>query len=80
MNKAPILGLGEGWWIPPFTAKAHPELKTVLDIIEHPELFPDSEDPSKGAFIGCPAGWGCQHVNNSLFRAFEMEKKGWVHC
>lgn len=77
VNKAPILGLGEGWWIPSHTAKAHPELKTVLDIIEHPELFPDSEDPSKGAFIGCPAGWGCQHVNNSLFRAFDMEAKGW---
>ena len=78
VNKAPILGLGEGWWIPPHTAKAHPELKTALDIIEHPELFPDSEDPSKGAFVGCPAGWGCQHVNNSLFRAFDMEAKGWV--
>lgn len=78
INKGPITGLGEGWWIPEFTAKAHPELKTALDILDHPELFPDSEDPSKGAFIGCPAGWGCQHVNNSLFRAFEMEKKGWV--
>ena len=77
VNKAPIMGLGEGWWIPPHTAKAHPEFKTVLDIIEHPELFPDSEDPSKGAFVGCPAGWGCQQNNASLFRAFDMEAKGW---
>lgn len=78
INKAPILGLGEGWWIPEFTRKAHPELKTALDIIDHPELFPDSEDPSKGAFVGCPAGWGCQHVNNNLFKAYGMEAKGWV--
>ena len=78
INKAPIMGLGEGWWIPPYTAEAHPEFKTVLDIIEHPELFPDSEDPTKGAFIGCPAGWGCQQNNESLFRAFDMEAKGWV--
>lgn len=78
VNKAPILGLGEGWWIPPHTAEAHPEFKTVLDIIEHPELFPDSEDPTKGAFVGCPAGWGCQQNNESLFRAFDMEAKGWV--
>ena len=77
-NEAPILGLGEGWWITPATAKRHPELKTVLDILEHPELFPDAEDPSKGAFVGCPAGWGCQLANANLFRAFEMEKKGWV--
>lgn len=77
LNHGPITDLGEGWWITPKTAKDHPELKTVLDILKHPELFPDKEDPSKGAFIGCPAGWGCQLVNANLFRAFEMEKKGW---
>ncbi len=77
-NDAPITGLGEGWWIPPHTANKHPELKTALDILKRPDLFPDKEDPSKGAFIGCPAGWGCQLANANLFRAFEMEKKGWV--
>ncbi len=76
-NKAPITELGEGWWIPPHTAKKHPELKTVLDVLKRPDLFPDSEDSSKGAFIGCPAGWGCQLANANLFRAFEMESKGW---
>jgi glycine betaine/proline transport system substrate-binding protein len=77
INDGPITGLGEGWWLSPKTAKAHPELKTVLDVLKHPEFFPDKEDPSKGAFIGCPAGWGCQLANVNLFRAFEMEKKGW---
>jgi len=77
VNKAPITELGEGWWIPPKTAKEHPELKTVLDILEHPELFPDKEDPSKGAFVTCPAGWGCQLANANLFRAFDMQAKGW---
>lgn len=78
VNAGPITGLGEGWWIPPFTLKAHPELKTVLDVLDHPEYFPHNEDKSKGAFIGCPAGWGCQLINANLYRAFEMEKKGWV--
>ncbi len=77
VNSGPITDLGEGWWITPKTAKDHPELKTVLDILQHPELFPDKEDPSKGAFVTCPAGWGCQLANANLFRAFEMEKKGW---
>jgi len=77
-NDGPITGLGEGWWIPPHTAKKYPQLKTALDILKRPDLFPDKEDPSKGAFIGCPAGWGCQLANANLFRAFEMEKKGWV--
>ena len=79
-NKAPITGLGEGWWITPGTIKNHPEIKgmTALEILEHPEWFPSKEDPSKGAFVGCPAGWGCQLANANLFKAFDMEKKGWV--
>ena len=79
-NKAPITGLGEGWWLTPGSIKKHPELKgmTALEILEHPEWFPYKEDPSKGAFVGCPAGWGCQLANANLFKAFEMEKKGWV--
>jgi len=78
VNEAPITGLGEGWWITPNTVEANPELKTVLDWIERPDLFPSAEDPSKGAFVGCPAGWGCQHNNISLFEAFDMAEKGWV--
>ena len=76
-NTGPITGSGEGWWISPSAQAAHPEWKTVLDIIEHPELFPDRDDPSKGAFVGCPSGWVCQLINANLFRAFGMEEKGW---
>ena len=74
----PITELGEGWWIPPYTRDSHPELETVLDILDHPGLFPHPEDSSKGAFVGCPAGWGCQLTNANLFRAFDMEEKGWI--
>ena len=73
-NKAPISGLGEGWFVSPYTAKKH-NLKTVDDVLARPDLFPYAEDKSKGAFVGCPAGWGCQLVNQNLFRAYEMEKK-----
>ena len=78
-NKAPITGLGEGWWITPGTVEKYHQIKgmTALEILEHPEWFPDKEDPSKGAFVGCPAGWGCQLANANLFVAYEMEKKGW---
>ncbi|MAG00016.1 MAG: ABC transporter substrate-binding protein [Acidiferrobacteraceae bacterium] len=79
-NKAPITGLGEGWWLTPGSIEKHPELKgmTAVEIMKHPEWFPYAEDSSKGAFVGCPAGWGCQLANAQLFRAFEMESKGWV--
>eukprot|EP00036_Acanthoecidae_sp_10tr_P001933 CAMPEP_0182942574 /NCGR_PEP_ID=MMETSP0105_2-20130417/50933_1 /TAXON_ID=81532 ORGANISM="Acanthoeca-like sp., Strain 10tr" /NCGR_SAMPLE_ID=MMETSP0105_2 /ASSEMBLY_ACC=CAM_ASM_000205 /LENGTH=321 /DNA_ID=CAMNT_0025082323 /DNA_START=142 /DNA_END=1107 /DNA_ORIENTATION=- len=76
--EGPITGLGEGWWVTPKFAADHPELDTVEKVLEHPELFPYAEDESKGAFIGCPAGWGCQLVNANLYRAFDMEAKGWV--
>ncbi len=77
VNGGPITDLGEGWWIPPATAEKHPELTSVIEVLKRPDLFPDTEDPSKGAFIGCPAGWGCQLANANLFRAFDMEAKGW---
>jgi glycine betaine/proline transport system substrate-binding protein len=76
-NSAPMSGLGEGWWIDPITLDANPELTTVEAVIARPDLFPDKEDPSKGAFMGCPAGWGCQLASINLFRAHDMEAKGW---
>ena len=67
----------ELWWESPSVVKNHPELKTVLDIIERPDLFPHPEDSSKGGMMTCPAGWNCQLSTNNLFRAFKMEEKGW---
>ncbi len=75
--EGPITGLGEGWWVTPDFAAKHPELDTVEKILERPDLFPDAEDASKGAFMTCPPGWGCQLVNANLYRAFDMEAKGW---
>jgi glycine betaine/proline transport system substrate-binding protein len=70
----------EGLWITPGTIDKHSEIKgmTAMQILEHPEWFPSKEDPSKGAFVGCAAGWRCQLPNNGLFDDFEMKKKGWV--
>ena len=77
--KGPITQLGEGWWVPPHTAEKHPEIVNDIDaLLARPDLFPHPEDPSKGAFVGCPAGWGCQLANANLYRAFDMEAKGWL--
>jgi glycine betaine/proline transport system substrate-binding protein len=76
-NAEPINDLGEGWWIDPITLDANPELTTVEAVIARPDLFPDKEDPSKGAFYGCPEGWKCHLANINLFRAHDMEAKGW---
>jgi glycine betaine/proline transport system substrate-binding protein len=77
--EGPITQLGEGWWVPPHTAEKHPKIvNDVNELLARPDLFPHPEDPSKGAFVGCPAGWGCQLANANLFRAFDMEAKGWI--
>lgn len=77
-NDAPIPKLGEFWFVSPNVLESNPEIKTIKDIIDRPDLFPHSKYKSKGAFIGCPKGWGCHNVNENLFRAFQMDKKGWI--
>ena len=77
-NNEPIPKLGEYWFVSPNVLKNNPEIKTILDVINRPDLFPHPENKSKGAFVGCPKGWGCYNVNANLFRAFEMDKKGWI--
>lgn len=78
LNDGVIEGIGEGWFVSAAFAQSHPELDTVEKILEHPELFPYVEDESKGGFMGCPAGWGCQLSNGNIYRAFDMDAKGWT--
>lgn len=69
-----IDGGEEGWWIPKYMLEKHPELTTVQAVLKRPDLFPHAEDKEKGAFMGCPAGWNCQIVNQNLFAANKMEE------
>ena len=67
----------QGWWIPKYLADAHPDIKTVGDLLKHPELIPDPEDPSKGAIYNGPQGWGGTVVTAQLYKGYEAEKAGW---
>ena len=71
-------GQVSGWYIPQYVADAYPEIKTVDDAMKHPDLFPSPEDPSKGAVIQGPQGWGDTVVTAQLFKALEADKKGYV--
>ncbi|MFT5708039.1 MAG: glycine betaine/proline transport system substrate-binding protein [Oceanospirillaceae bacterium] len=53
-----ISDASEGWFISPAVAKQYPEIKTVGDVLARADLFPNKEEPGKGAFMTCPAGWG----------------------
>ena len=64
----------QGWWIPQYVADAHPDIKTIPDMLKHPELFPAPEDPSKGAIMNGPQGWGGTVVTTQLYKAFDGDK------
>ncbi len=64
----------EGWWVPDYVVSKHPELTTLQAVMKRPELFPDKEEPGKGRFYGCPAGWACQIVNTNLFKAYGLKE------
>jgi len=65
-------GTVEGWFIPKYVQDEHPDLVTADDVIAHPELFPDPEDPSKGRLYSCPPGWACELSTTALFEAYDM--------
>ena len=50
-------GSVSGWYIPTYVAEAYPEIKTVADALDHPELFPSPENPDRGGVIQGPQGW-----------------------
>lgn len=67
----------EGFWIPEYMVEKYPELATIEGIRQHPELFPDNEDPDFAAFYGCPAGWNCQISSQNLFKALKLDEAGY---
>ena len=66
----------EGWWIPQFVAELHPDIKTIEDALQHPELFPAPGDASRGGIHNCPPGWSCRISTTNLYKAHDAEDKG----
>jgi glycine betaine/proline transport system substrate-binding protein len=64
---------GEAWFIPRYTAERLPGLKSAADLPKFKDEFKDPEEPSKGRFYGCPAGWGCEVVSSNLFNALGLD-------
>lgn len=64
---------GEAWYIPRYTAERLPELKSAADLPKFKDKFKDPEEPGKGRFYGCPAGWGCEVTSTNLFHALKLD-------
>lgn len=67
----------EGWWVPKYLVEgenaAAAGLKSVSDLPDYKDLFRDPEEPSKGRFYNCPAGWQCELVNSKKLAAYDLE-------
>src|SRR5690606_14681473 len=64
---------GEAWFIPRYTSERLPELKSAADLPKFKDAFKDPEEPSKGRFYGCPAGWVCEVVSGNLYKALGLD-------
>ncbi len=62
----------QGWYIPRYVAEAHPDLKSVSDLARYKKIFADPEEPGKGRFYNCVAGWSCEVVNTNKLRAYKL--------
>ena len=66
----------QGWYVPRYLvegpdAKA-PDLKSVFDLPRYKDLFADPEEPGKGRFVNCIAGWVCEEVNSKKLIAYDL--------
>jgi glycine betaine/proline transport system substrate-binding protein len=66
----------QGWYVPRYlvegeAAKA-PNLKAVSDLPAHKALFTDPEEPQKGRFYNCIAGWNCEVINSAKLQAYGL--------
>jgi len=67
----------EGWFVPRYVVEGPdaiaPGLRSVADLPNYIELFTDPEEPGKGRFYNCPAGWVCEGVNSRKLIAYGLE-------
>ncbi|SUA54706.1 Glycine betaine-binding periplasmic protein precursor [Oligella ureolytica] len=63
----------EAWFIPKYTQERFPELKAASDLAKYKDEFQDPEEPNKGRFYGCPAGWNCEVVSLNIFKALGLD-------
>ncbi len=47
---------------------------SVEDMPQYWELFQDPEDPTKGRFYSCIAGWACERINEEKFGVYGLDE------
>ena len=64
----------QGFYIPRYVADQYPDLKTVKDLANYAELFPDPEDSSKGIIYGGITGWSITEIMEKKVTAYGLDE------
>jgi len=65
-----------GWYVPRYTLEAHPEIKTIEDVLKRPDLFPNPENAARGLIHNGAEGWGLTTITEQLYKAYDADKLG----
>jgi glycine betaine/proline transport system substrate-binding protein len=66
----------QAWLVPTYMIEDGllPEDISVSDMPDYWSLFQDDEDPSKGRFYSCIAGWECEKINEEKFSEYGLDE------
>lgn len=64
----------QGFYIPQYVADEYPDLKTVQDLADYAELFPDPEKPSMGIIYGGVTGWEITEIMAKKVELYVLDK------
>ena len=66
----------QGWLVPTYMIEEGllPEGISIDDLPKYWELFKDPEDPTKGVFYSCIAGWECEKINEEKFKEYRLDE------
>lgn len=67
----------QGWYVPRYLVEGAkplaPGLRSVSDLPKYKALFADPEEPGKGRFYNCPAGWQCEVFNTKKLHGYGLD-------
>jgi glycine betaine/proline transport system substrate-binding protein len=66
----------QGWFVPKYLTEGADApakgLNAVADLPKFKKVFTDPEEPEKGRFYNCIAGWGCEVINTKKMNAYGL--------
>ncbi|WP_438397318.1 ABC transporter substrate-binding protein [Caballeronia sp. DA-9] len=64
----------DAWWVPEYVIDAHPDIKSVKDLLRYADIFaPPGSD--KGRFYNSLPGWATETRGSNLFKAYGLDQK-----